>query len=67
MAVHRHFPCNLMELERICLEEWDKLQVQVCYKLVKTYPTRPEAVIAAKGASTKYSIKGLNGYKNKRF
>ena len=31
-------------------------------KLVTSYPRRLEAVIAAKGASTKYWVKGLNTY-----
>ncbi|KAI3373283.1 hypothetical protein L3Q82_006590 [Scortum barcoo] len=25
MAVHQHFPSNLLELERCCKEEWAKL------------------------------------------
>jgi hypothetical protein len=44
----------LTELERICREEWEKLPKYRCPKLVATYPRRLEAVIAAKGASTKY-------------
>ncbi|KAG2456784.1 TCB1 transposase, partial [Polypterus senegalus] len=52
MAVHRHFPSNLMELERCCKEEWAKLYR--CAKLVASYSKRLTAVIAAKGASTKY-------------
>ncbi|KAF7656590.1 hypothetical protein LDENG_00038290 [Lucifuga dentata] len=51
MAVHRHFPSNQMELERICQEEWDKLPKSKCAKLVETYPRRLAAVIAAKRAS----------------
>uniref|UniRef100_A0A8C4THU6 Tc1-like transposase DDE domain-containing protein n=1 Tax=Erpetoichthys calabaricus TaxID=27687 RepID=A0A8C4THU6_ERPCA len=54
MAVHRHFPSNLMELERCCKEEWAKLAKDRCAKLVASYSTRLEAGIAAKGASTKY-------------
>uniref|UniRef100_A0A8C4TJQ3 Tc1-like transposase DDE domain-containing protein n=1 Tax=Erpetoichthys calabaricus TaxID=27687 RepID=A0A8C4TJQ3_ERPCA len=54
MAVHRRFPSNLMELERCCKEEWAKLAKDRCAKLVASYSTRLEAVIAAKGASTKY-------------
>ncbi|KAG2457585.1 TCB1 transposase, partial [Polypterus senegalus] len=54
MAVHRHFPSNLMELERCCKEEWAKLAKDWCAKLVASYSKRLEAVIAAKGASTKY-------------
>ncbi|KAG2458240.1 TCB1 transposase, partial [Polypterus senegalus] len=54
MAVHRRFPSNLMELERCCKEEWAKLAMDRCAKLVASYSKRLEAVIAAKGASTKY-------------
>ena len=34
-------------------EEWEKLRYR-CAKLVATYPKRLKAVVAAKGASTKY-------------
>jgi hypothetical protein len=52
--VQRRSPSNLTELERICREEWEKLHNYRCAKLVASYPRRLEAVIAAKGASTKY-------------
>uniref|UniRef100_A0A673Y5V4 Uncharacterized protein n=1 Tax=Salmo trutta TaxID=8032 RepID=A0A673Y5V4_SALTR len=35
-------------------DKWDKLSKYRCAKLVASYPRRLEAVIAAKGASTKY-------------
>ncbi|KAG2469087.1 TCB1 transposase, partial [Polypterus senegalus] len=54
IAAHRRFPSNLMELERCCKEEWAKLAKDRCAKLVTSYSKRLEAVIAAKGASTKY-------------
>jgi hypothetical protein len=54
IAVQRHSPSNLTELERICREEWEKLPKYRCAKLVESYPRRLEAVITAKGASTKY-------------
>ncbi|KAG2464862.1 TC1A transposase, partial [Polypterus senegalus] len=54
MAVHRRFPSHLMELERCCKEEWAKLAKDRCAQLVASYSNRLEAVIAAKGASTKY-------------
>ncbi|KAG2459991.1 TCB1 transposase, partial [Polypterus senegalus] len=53
MAVHRRFPSNLMELES-CKEKWAKLAKDRCAKPVASYSKRLEAVIAAKGASTKY-------------
>ena len=37
-----------------CLEEWAKIPVARCTKLIDTYPKRLAAVIAAKGGLTKY-------------
>ena len=36
------------------VEEWAKIPVTRCAKLIETYPMRLAAVIAAKGGSTKY-------------
>jgi hypothetical protein len=52
--VQQHSTSNLTELERICREEWEKLPKYRSAKLVTSYPRRLKAVIAAKGASTKY-------------
>ena len=54
LAVQRRSPSNLTEIERIWREEWEKLPKYRCAKLAVSYPIRPEAVIAAKGSSTKY-------------
>ena len=54
VAVQQFSPSNLTELERICREEWDKLPKYRCAMLVASNPQKLEAVIAAKGASTKY-------------
>ena len=54
IPVHRRSQSNLTELERICKEEWEKIPKSRCSKLMQTYPRILEAVIAAKGASTKY-------------
>ena len=54
IVVQQHSPSNLTELERICREEWEKLPKYRCAKLVVTCTRILEAVIAAKGASTKY-------------
>ena len=54
IAVHRRSPTNLSELEQFSCEEWAKISPSYCAKLVETYPKRLIAVIAAKGASTKY-------------
>jgi hypothetical protein len=45
---------NLTALEIICREEWKKLLKYRCAKLVASYPRIIAAIIAAKGASTKY-------------
>jgi hypothetical protein len=52
--VRRLSPSNLTEFERICSEEWEKCTKYRCAKLVASYPRSLEAVIAAKGVSTKY-------------
>ena len=60
IAVQRRSQFILTELERIFREELEKLPKQRCAKLVASYPRRLEAVITARGASTKYCVKGLN-------
>jgi hypothetical protein len=67
ISVQWHSPSNLTELESICKLEWEKLPKYRCAKLVASYPRRLEAVIAAKGASTKFWVKGLNSYVNMIF
>jgi hypothetical protein len=56
------------DLQRIMGET---LQMQVCQACSvihkKSYPRRLEAVIATKGVSTKYWVKGLNTYVNMIF
>ncbi|MCI4379917.1 hypothetical protein PGIGA_G00233920 [Pangasianodon gigas] len=54
IAVHKRSPSNLTELELFCKEEWAKISLSRCAKLVETYPKR----IAAKGGSTKYRLRG---------
>ena len=44
----------MKELEQFCLEEWAKIPVARCAKLIETFPQRLASVIAAKGGSTKY-------------
>uniref|UniRef100_A0AAZ3NZF8 Tc1-like transposase DDE domain-containing protein n=1 Tax=Oncorhynchus tshawytscha TaxID=74940 RepID=A0AAZ3NZF8_ONCTS len=53
-AVHKCSPSNLTELELFCKEEWEKISVSRCAKLIETYPKRLTAVIAAEGGATKY-------------
>ena len=54
ISVQGCYPPNLTELERICREEWEKLPKNRCAKLVGSYSRSLKAIIAAKGASTKY-------------
>ena len=64
MAVHWRSLSNLTELERICRQEWQEIPKSKCAELVVLYLWRLEAVITARGASTKYWVKGLNTYVN---
>ena len=59
IAVQQCSTSNLTELEKICREQWKKILKYRCAKLVASYPRRLKAVIAARGASTKYRVKGL--------
>ena len=55
IAVHRHSPSNLTELELFCKEEWAKMSLSRCAKLIHTHTKKRLAVvIAVKGGSTKY-------------
>jgi hypothetical protein len=54
IAEQQHSPSNLADFERICREEYR------CVKHGASYPRGLEAVITAKGAKTKYRLKGLN-------
>ena len=38
IAVHQQNPSNLKELKQFCLEEWAKIPVARCVKLIETYP-----------------------------
>lgn len=49
----------LIELERLCQEQWEKLAKSRSAMFVETYP---RWWIAAKGASTKQWMKGLNRF-----
>ena len=54
IAVQQRHPSNLKELEQFCLEEWAKLPVVTCAKLIETYPEKLAAEITAKGGSEKH-------------
>ena len=53
-AVSARKPRNLTELEPFCMEEWAKIPPARLQGLVCGYRRRLQAVIAAKGGSTKY-------------
>lgn len=53
MTLHQHSPFSLVELERFCKEEQEKLP-RNRWPSLEHHTERRAAVIAAKGASTKY-------------
>lgn len=53
-AVAKRRPSNLKQLGEVAKEEWAKIPVERCCKLVDTYRNRLSAVIQAKGGPTKY-------------
>ena len=53
-AVAARKPSNSNELEAFAHEEWAKIPVERCKKLVSTYRKCLLDVIKAKGGSTKY-------------
>ncbi|KAI4895268.1 hypothetical protein NFI96_011739 [Prochilodus magdalenae] len=52
-AVHARKPSDLNELEMFCKEEWSKIPSATIQTLIRSYRKRLEAVISAKGGSTK--------------
>ena len=58
IAVHQWNPSDLKELVQFCFDEWEKISVARCAKLIETYPKGLAAVIAAKGGSTNYLLWG---------
>ena len=59
IAVQQRKPSNFKELEQFFLEEWAKIPVARCVKLIDTNPKRLAAVIAAKGG---IDFGGMNSY-----
>jgi len=53
-AVHAHKLSNLTQLQAFCMEEWSKIAPARIQGLLSGYRKRLEAVISAKGGSTKY-------------
>ena len=54
IAVHQHSPCNMNKFEQFYTEEWANIAQLRCTKLVETCHNRITAVIAVRGASSKY-------------
>ena len=54
MAVGRSHPSNLRDLEQFAKEEWLKIPVERCDKLVDGYRKRLVSVIFSNGCATKY-------------
>ncbi|CDQ99641.1 unnamed protein product, partial [Oncorhynchus mykiss] len=57
--VHKCSPSNLTELELFCKEEWEKMSVSRCAKLIETYPKR---LTAQKVALQSINLRGLNNF-----
>ncbi len=53
-AVGRRHPSNLNDLEQFAKEEWSKIPVERCKKLIHGYRKRLISVIFSKGGATKY-------------
>ena len=53
-AIGEKNPASVQELEQIAKEEWEKIPAEKCKKLIDGYKKRLEAVITAKGCTTKY-------------
>src|SRR4029434_9984265 len=53
-AVHARQLSNLTQLETFCKEEWSKIPAARIQGFIRGYKKRLQAVISAKGGSTKY-------------
>ena len=54
VRVAKRQPRNLNDVEKICIEEWDKIPPEMCANLVANYKKRLTSVNANKGLATKY-------------
>ena len=50
----------MKEMEQFCLEEWAKIPVARCAKLIETFPKRLAAVIAVNVALQRIDFGGVN-------
>ena len=53
-CVRARRPTNLTQLHQLCQEEWDKIHLTYCGKLVEGYPKHLNQVKQFKGNATKY-------------
>ena len=51
---YESIPKGVWELWERAAEEWEKIEPEVCQRLIESMPRRLEAVIKAKGGHTKY-------------
>ena len=60
--LHTRHPKNIVELKQFCEEEWSKIPPDRCASLICNYRKRLVEVIAAKGGSTSYKLKGSHTF-----
>ena len=51
---YKHSPSEVLELWERVKKEWNKIESEVCQRLIESMPRRVAAVIKAKGGYTKY-------------
>ena len=54
LAEYEHPSSGIQELWKRIEEEWEKISVEECQKLIESMPRRIQAVLRAKGGYTKY-------------
>lgn len=52
--IREHLISSKTTLKQVLPEEWDKIRIEKCRKLVESIPRRLEAVLANNGYPTKY-------------
>ena len=62
VKVHKRNPQNIKQLEELCKEEWGKVTLDQCGKLVANYRKRLEAMRQNRGNATKYQIDVSNTF-----
>ena len=59
-AVYARSPCNLTEPEQFCREDWGKIAVSVCARLIETNPHRLVLWLRPKVCLLNTDLKGAN-------